>query len=155
MKRLASRESGPAPLAQFLPVVEQARGAPVGFDGGGGGGALVEGAPASAHVRLVPRCRPLRRSSTSGSAGSCGPIAAASSWMLPTCGGSDTRASGRLPATPASLTTVRSSPCGSSPMWSGARVRAGSGGPASPCGSRVCCYHSSAHVATRVNMGKG
>lgn len=36
MKRQVSRESSPAPLAQFLPVVEQARGALVSFDGGRG-----------------------------------------------------------------------------------------------------------------------
>lgn len=102
---------------------------------------------------LVPCCRPSRRSCTSGSAGSCGPTAAASSWTWPTCGGCATRASGQPPATPASLTTVRSSPCGSWPTWSGARVRAGTGeGGALPlCAGHGCAPVTAAHMGPHVS----
>lgn len=89
---------------------------------------------------LVPGARPLPRSSTRGCAESCGPTAAASSWASPTCGDCATEASARRPATPASPTTPRSSPCGSWPALSGAQVRAGK--------RRACLYSAAALLST-------
>lgn len=86
--------------------------------------------PLAEHLVSAPR--PLQRSSMRGSAESCGLTAAASSWTWQTCEGFATGASAQRLATPASLTTLRSSPCGGSQTSSGAQVHARRGVPNLP-----------------------
>jgi hypothetical protein len=69
--------------------------------------------------------RPSQRSCTRGSAGNCGLTAAVSNWTSQTYVSSGMVASGQLPATPASLTTPRSLPCGDWPVSSRSQVCAG------------------------------
>ena len=89
---------------------------------------------------LVLGSRPLQRSSMRGSAGNCGPTAATSSWMSPTCESCAMGASARHLATPASPTTPKSSRCGGLRTSSSAQVRAQKGAPSflSLCGLGAC-----------------
>ena len=90
-----------------------------------GGVEAGEGLPPAWAVCSMSWPRPSLRSCTSGSAGSCGATAVVSSWLWLTCGDCATRASGQRPAIPASLTTLRSWPCGGWQTWSSAQVSAG------------------------------
>lgn len=119
-----TQESGvqPVPSCWMLPSWSRRGCCPGGFDRG----------VQAALNPLVPGSRPLRRSFTRGSAGNCGPTAATSSWTSLTCEGCATGASARRPATPASLTTPRSSRCGGLRTSSSAQVRARKGAPPFP-----------------------
>lgn len=112
------------PSCQVAPGWSRQGRCPPGVDGGVQ--AHVHRCPGSGLclILLVLGARPLRRSSMRGCAESSGPTVAVSSWMLPTCEGCAMGASARHPATPASPTTLRSSPCGSWPTLSSAQVHA-------------------------------